>query len=127
MGMNDAVGHGNIPHNSCFITTSRKRQKVNHAEGRLRLSNVKFNTMSAVKHFHKKTNLKRNDLTENLTPRKTTILSSSIAETPPSDLFPLQLGLKDKKKSTILKLQEIDLQDLAIVTCYICNNIALGT
>ena len=54
---------------------------------------------------------------------KSTFLSSSIFETPTSQRSSLQPRLKE----TIANLQEMEWQDLAVVTCYGCNTLALGT
>jgi hypothetical protein len=124
---NEAVSHGIIRQDTCFITTSIKRRNGDHTKGRARLSNVILNAIPNDKHFLKKTTLGTNDLTGYLSSQKSTILSSSIVENPTSDSFPLYLRLDEVKRSTITTLKEVEWQDLAVVVCYMCNSLALGT
>jgi hypothetical protein len=71
-------------------------------------------------------NAKKLDLTvekrRETSSQKSTILSSSIVENPASDSSSLYLRLDEM----ITTLKEVEWQDLAVVTCYGCNTLALG-
>lgn len=66
------------------------------------------------------------DKRKQISSKKSTILSSSIVESPSSDSLPLLQKLNEWKEKARTGFREVEWQDLAVVTCYGCNTLALG-
>ena len=104
--------------------TGRKDAIGYRSKGGVKSTNVKFNMVSNEEFGLNKISLGKKYFKETFPSHKSTTLSSSIAEIPES--IPSQRTVNMIKRKIIVSSQGIEWQDLAVVTSYMCNTLALG-